>query len=313
MEYMFTMMNNERLGVGTQGLAIAERAYQHAGAFARERVQSRALGSADMTPVPIIQHPDVRRMLMTMKACIAAMRALAYTVAGDLDRSKRHPDDTVRAEHHARVDLLTPVTKAWVTDCACEIASLGVQIHGGMGFIEETGAAQYYRDARILPIYEGTNGIQALDLVNRKLLRDKGAAIRTLLGEMAATLNELEAAPCGEVKALRDDLARGVETLRDATDWLLEAGAADPARAAAGASPYLRLFGWVSGGWLLARCAMAAAGRIGNGDADGDAAFVETKIATAMFYNANLLPRAQAEAAALRGAATVLALDEAQI
>ena len=313
MEYMFTMMNNERLGVGTQGLAIAERAYQHARAFARERVQSRAMGSADSAPVPIVRHPDVRRMLMTMKASTEAMRALAYTVAGALDRSKRHPDDAIRAENQARVDLLTPVTKAWVTDCACEIASLGVQIHGGMGFIEETGAAQYYRDARILPIYEGTNGIQALDLVNRKLLRDKGAAAGTLLGEMDATLSELAAMPGGEVKALRDDLAGAVETLRDATEWLLETGAADPMRAAAGASPYLRLFGWVVGGWLLARCAMAAAGRVGNGGANGDTAFLDTKIATAAFYNANLLPRARAEAAALRGAGTVLALDEAQL
>ncbi|MFQ6017378.1 MAG: acyl-CoA dehydrogenase family protein, partial [Kiloniellaceae bacterium] len=172
LECMFTMMNYARLAVGIQGLAIAERAYQQALAYARDRIQGRPIDSTDRTPVPIIRHPDVRRMLMTMKANNEAMRALAYTATAALDRAKRHPDAKRRAENQARVDLLTPVVKAWLTDSGCEMASLGVQIHGGTGFIEETGAAQYYRDARVLPIYEGTNGIQALDLVGRKILRD---------------------------------------------------------------------------------------------------------------------------------------------
>ncbi len=305
MAYMFTMMNTERLMVGVQGLAVGERAYQAALAYARERVQSRAIGARDPAPVPIIRHPDVRRMLMTMKAMNEAMRALAYTTAGALDRAKRHPDAAQRAANQARVDLLTPVVKAWLSDCGCEVASIGVQVHGGMGYIEETGAAQYYRDARITPIYEGTNGIQALDLVSRKVLRDEGAAAKALIAEMEATSAELDGAA---LAAIRGPLTEGIAALSAATNWLLEVGPSDLARAAAGASPYLRLIGIVAGGWLLARTASAAAHKRG-----GDNDYLESKILIARFYADNILPRAGAEAAAVtRGAESTLALDEAR-
>ena len=307
MECMFTMMNNARLSVAVQGLAIGERAYQQARAFARERIQSRALGARDGPGVPIIQHPDVRRMLMTMKALNEAMRGLAYSAAAALDRAKRHPEAAARASAQARIDLLTPVVKAWLTDCGCEIASLGVQVHGGMGFIEETGAAQHYRDARILPIYEGTNGIQALDLLTRKLLRDKGAAATAMMDDMRADLDGQEAP---EARAALEALGE----LEAATRWLLEAGASDLHRAAATAMPYLRLFGLVAGGWLMARAAMAARRRLEDDGAAPDRAFLEAKVQTARFYADNILPQAAAEAVAVtRGADSTLALDEALI
>ncbi|MCH8924884.1 MAG: acyl-CoA dehydrogenase [Proteobacteria bacterium] len=311
MACMFTMMNNARVLIGLEGLAIGERAYQAALAYARERVQSHAIGSRGGGPVPIIRHPDVRRMLMTMKATNEAMRGLIYTAAAALDTAKRHPDAGVRAAAQARIDLLTPVVKAWLSDSGCEVASLGVQVHGGMGYIEETGAAQYYRDVRIACIYEGTNGIQALDLLTRKLLRDEGAAVGALLAEMAATLGELKAD--GNADGISEALAAGVESLAKTTDWLLETGAADLERAAAGATPYLRLFGTVVGGWLLARGALAAERRLSDGGEAEDRPFLEAKVATARFYADNILPRAAAEAAAVtRGADSTLALDEAR-
>ncbi len=306
MACMFTMMNNARMMIGLEGLALGERAYQAARDYARERIQGTALGDRDGGPVPIVRHPDVRRMLMTMRALNEAMRGLLYTAAAELDTAKRHPEPAARARAQARIDLLTPVVKAWLTDSGCEVASLGVQVHGGMGYIEETGAAQYYRDVRIAPIYEGTNGIQALDLLTRKLLRDRGTAAKAFLAEMTASLPALGGDGLGA--ALESELERMLE----ATDWLLETGAADLARAAAGATPYLRLFGIVTGAWLLARGAAAARRRLSNGGAE-DRAFLEAKIATAQFYMANILPRAAAEAAAvIQGADSTLALDEAQ-
>ncbi|MEE8499547.1 MAG: acyl-CoA dehydrogenase, partial [Kiloniellales bacterium] len=212
-----------------------------------------------------------------------------------------------RARAQARIDLLTPVVKAWLSDSGCEVASLGVQVHGGMGYNEETGAAQYYRDVRVACIYEGTNGIQALDLLTRKLLRDKGAAAKALMAEMTATLRDLDADGLGAA------LATGLASLTETTDWLLETGARDLERAAAGATPYLRLFGTVVGGWLLARGALAARRRLSNGGRAEDRSFLEAKVATARFYADNILPRAGAEAAAVsRGAASTLALDEGQ-
>jgi alkylation response protein AidB-like acyl-CoA dehydrogenase len=306
MACMFTMMNNARVLIGLEGLAIGERAYQAARDYARERVQSTALGMRDGGLVPIIRHPDVRRMLMTMRALNEAMRGLLYTAAAALDTAKRHPDQAARARAQARIDLLTPVVKAWLSDSGCEVASLGVQVHGGMGYIEETGAAQYYRDIRIAPIYEGTNGIQALDLLTRKLLRDRGAAAKAFLAEMTASLPELGGDGLGA--ALEPALAN----LADTTDWLLETGARDLARAAAGATPYLSLFGTVTGAWLLARGAAAARRRLAGGGEE-DRPFLEAKIATARFYIDNILPRAAAAAAAVtRGAESTLALDEAQ-
>ena len=311
MACMFTMMNNARVLIGLEGLAIGERAYQAALAYARERVQGHAIGGRGGGAVPIIRHPDVRRMLMTMKALNEAMRALIYSAAAANDIAKRHPDAAARARAQARIDLLTPVVKAWLSDSGCEVASLGIQVHGGMGYIEETGAAQYYRDVRIACIYEGTNGIQALDLLTRKLLRDQGTAVGALLAEMAATLDELKAD--GNAEGISGALAAGVESLSEATDWLLETGAADLERAAAGATPYLRLFGTVVGGWMLARGALAATRRLSDGGAAEDRPFLEAKVATARFYADNILPRAAAEAAAVtRGADSTLALDEAR-
>ena len=310
MEYMFTMMNNARLAVGVQGLAIADRAYQQARAFARDRVQSKDL--AGEGPVAIIKHPDVRRTLMTMKALNEAMRMLAYSTGGALDRAKRHPEDAGQRRNQAVVDLLTPISKAWCTDLGVEIASLGVQIHGGMGFIEETGAAQHYRDARIAPIYEGTNGIQALDLLGRKILRDKGAAARSLIEEMRGTLNALGSTQGEDTRAIRNGLERGLDTLSSATGWILEAAGRDIREAAVGASPYLRLFGTVAGGWLMGRAAIAAAGQLGQ--ANGDAGFLQTKVKTARFYADNILPQAAGLATAVtEGGASTLAVDEAQL
>jgi alkylation response protein AidB-like acyl-CoA dehydrogenase len=300
MACMFTMMNNARLAVGLQGLAIAERAYQQALAYARERSQSSALGSADPAPVKIVHHPDVRRMLLTMKSQTEAMRALIYVTAAALDRAKRDPEAAARARAQTLVDLLIP----------CEIASLGVQVHGGMGFIEETGAAQYYRDARIAPIYEGTNGIQALDLLGRKLLRDEGAGVAALLEEMRATLRDLESLKGAEITALRGALGEGILTLEAAGDFLLETGRQEIARAAAGATPYLRLFGTVAGGWLLAKGAAGAQRRLAEGA--GDAGFLRAKLATARFYAENVMHQAGGLAAqVITGADSTLALDEA--
>ncbi len=307
MACMFTMMNNARLAVGVEGLAIAERAYQQALAYARERVQSRALDGSDPKPVAIIRHPDVRRMLMTMKSQIEAMRALAYVTAADLDRAKRHPDAAERARGQAVVDLLTPVVKAWSTDLGCELSSLGVQVHGGMGFIEETGAAQHFRDARIAPIYEGTNGIQAMDLLMRKLARDKGAAAGALFEQMRTSISGLPGGPA------RDKLTAAMTGLTEASDWLLERVAQEPTQAAAGASPYLRLLGTVAGGLLLAKGAAAAARRLGDGGNGFDPAFLEAKRVTAQFYADNLLPQTAGLAAQIReGAGSTLALDAAQ-
>ncbi len=292
MACMFTMMNNARLAVGLQGVAIAERAYQQARAYAFERVQSRAIDGGRGSKgdsVAIVRHPDVRRMLATMKARTAAARSLTYWAAAALDRSKKEPDAEDRAAAQARLDLLIPIVKSWCTDVACEVASLGVQVHGGMGFIEETGAAQHYRDARILPIYEGTNGIQALDLLGRKLLRDKGAAMTQLIQELRAGLPQDE--------ALRQPLAEAIAELDKATAWLLENGAKDIVQGAAGATPYLNLCGTVLGAWLLARAAAA-------GD---DAA--RTK--TARFYAENLLGESAGLARAVtEGAASTLAFAD---
>ncbi len=280
LSYMFTMMNNARLAVGVQGVAIAERATQQALAYAKDRVQGRGLnGSAEK--VPIIEHPDVRRMLLTMRAYTDAARALATAAMVSLDESKAHPDSSRRAAAQARVDLLTPVVKAWSTDIGVEVASIGVQVHGGMGFVEETGAAQHYRDARIAPIYEGTNGIQANDLVFRKVLRDGGIAAHAFIQEI---IDFIDADPPAALKPICGALESAVDHLEDATDWLLDSGKSDPFAAAAASSPYLRLFGTVAGGYMLARVAKAALPHAEESD------FMQAKITIAQFYAANILP-----------------------
>lgn len=297
---MFIMMNNARLHVGLEGVAIAERAYQQARAFARERVQGKPVTARDGQKLPILHHPDVRRMLLSMRAATEAARALAYYTAGEADRARHHPDPARREAAQARVDLLTPVVKAWCTDIGVEVASTGIQVHGGMGFIEETGAAQHLRDARIAPIYEGTNGIQANDLVGRKLARDGGASAAALVGDMRRTLPHADADVAGH-------LAQGIDALDRASRYLVGAYATHPADALAGAEPYLKLLGNVAGGWLLAQSAAAARRRLATGD--GDKRFLEAKIATCRFFAVHRLALAPALLPAVTGGATVMGFD----
>jgi alkylation response protein AidB-like acyl-CoA dehydrogenase len=309
LEYMFTMMNNARLGVGLQGVAIAERAYQQARDYARTRVQSKDLSNPKGEAVAIVRHPDVRRMLLSMRAQAEAGRALAYYAFTRLDLGKHETDPDARARAQARVDLLTPVVKAWCTDLGVDVASTGVQVHGGMGFVEETGAAQHYRDARIAPIYEGTNGIQANDLVFRKVVRDGGGAAADLIAEMREFAAALEDGPGDDVQAIAGALAAAVEALDDATRWIAETGRKEPAAAAAAAVPYLRLFGITAGGWLMARAAAAALGAMR--DPGADHAFLDAKLMTARFFAEHVLPQAQSlHATATRGHRAVLSFPE---
>ena len=306
LEYMFTMMNSARLGIGLQGLAIAERSYQMARDYAHQRVQGRVEGAP--AGAPIIGHADVRRMLMTMRTNVEAARALAYFAAGALDRARHQPEASAREQSQRLVDLLIPVVKAWSTDLGCETASLAVQVHGGLGFIETTGVAQLYRDARIGPIYEGTNGIQAIDLVGRKLMRDRGAAARDFIAGIRASSGDLAGAKGEDLSALRAGLAEGAAALSRSTDWLIETYGREPSLALAGAAPYLRLFGTVAGGWLMAMAALAALRRRSEGS--GDAVFLKAKLATARFYADHVLIQAEALAAqVMRGGPSVLALQ----
>jgi alkylation response protein AidB-like acyl-CoA dehydrogenase len=289
MRCMFTMMNNARLSVGLQGLAIAERAYQQAVAFARERRQGTPpTGGAG---AGIVEHPDVRRMLLLMRSQIEAMRALIYLNAEAIDRARHHPDAAERAASQALVELLTPVSKGWSTDLGVELSSIGVQIQGGMGFIEETGAAQHFRDARIAPIYEGTNGIQALDLVMRKLPLEGGETVQRFIAGIKAIDADLAAAKAPAFAVIRRNLAEGVPALETTTAWFAGETGRDPAAAAAGATSYLRLFGTVAGGYLLARGALAAERLAATG---ADPGFHAAKIASARFYAEQVLPQAGA-------------------
>jgi alkylation response protein AidB-like acyl-CoA dehydrogenase len=289
MRYMFTMMNTARLSVGLEGLAIGERAYQQAVAYAAERRQGRAPGATSDSP--IIEHADVRRMLLTMKAYIEALRCLMYLNAESIDLSKHGGDDDVRQSRDELADLLTPISKGWGTDVGCALASLAVQVHGGMGYVEESGVAQHYRDVRIAPIYEGTNGIQAMDLVGRKLPMRDGGVIADQLDRMAATAAEAMTAS-GELGVLGEQLTDAVDALREATTWLLSHAREDPNNALAGATPYLEMIGIVTGGWLLTVSALAAR-RLLDGDRAGfSTEFLEQKIVTARFYDTQLLPRA---------------------
>jgi 3-(methylthio)propanoyl-CoA dehydrogenase len=298
MECMFTMMNSARLQVGLQGLAIAERAYQHARDYANTRVQGRPVTATVPGEYPIVYHPDVRRMLLSMRARIEAMRALVYYAAATIDRASHAADAAARARFQARADLLIPVVKAWCTDQGVLVASIGIQVHGGMGFIEETGAAQYYRDARIAPIYEGTNGIQANDLLGRKVQRDGGAAAAALIAEMREAANGTVA------------LKTGIDTLEDATTWLV-ANAKERALTLSGAVPYLELLGIVAGGWLLTLEAAEARRRLDAGV--GDAGFNNAKLVTARFYDEQILATAPGLRAAIMGGATIMDFDIAQL
>ncbi|MEO8004053.1 MAG: acyl-CoA dehydrogenase [Betaproteobacteria bacterium] len=311
LEFMFTMMNFARLEVGIEGVAIAERAYQHALDYARNRIQGREIGVKSGERVSIIHHPDVRRMLMSMKAQTEAMRALATLASAHLDKALLHPDKAERAKHQAMFDLLTPVVKGWCTEQSIEIASTGVQVHGGMGFIEETGAAQYLRDARITTIYEGTTGIQANDLVGRKVAYEKGATIKLLIAEMRAVDAELAKAGHPALAVIRRALAEGVAALAESTDWLLATYPADMKAASAGAVPFLKLFGVVAGGWQMARAALIAKARLDDNSEDYD--FYRAKLATARYFAEHVLPLAAAfKHEIVHGSGSVLALEEAQ-
>ena len=290
-EYMFAMMNTSRLAVGSEGVGVAERAYQQARAYALERRQGRVAGQGGNAPAAIVDHPDVRRMLLSMKARTEAARALTYFVAASVDVARRHPDGAMRDENAALVDLLTPVVKAWCSEIGIETADTGIQVHGGMGYMEETGAAQYLRDARVAAIYEGTNGIQANDLVGRKLLRDGGGTALRFIAMVGATAAELAQLPGGDAPVIGARLHGAVEALSRATDWLLATGAEDPPKVAAGAPIYLRLMGDVAGGWLMARTAVAAIDRL---EAGGDGQFLRGKLISARFFADHVLPRADA-------------------
>ena len=308
LEYMFTMMNHARLGVGLEGVAIAERAYQHALEYAKTRVQGREVGQRSGERVTIIHHPDVRRMLMQMKSQIEAMRALAYLAAATLDKSKHHPDAAEKRRNQALLDLLIPVVKAWCTEQCIEIASLGVQIHGGMGFVEETGAAQYLRDARITTIYEGTTGIQANDLVGRKVGYEKGATALAVIADMRTTAAVLSA---GADAAVGVSLSSAIDALDEATRWIVDTFQKNPNAVFAVGVPYLKLFGIVGGGWMMARAMLAAQRK--RGEPGADAAFYDAKLTTARFYCAHILPQAAAfKQTVISGADSVLALAESQ-
>ena len=286
---MFTMMNNARISVGVQGLGVMERAYQHARDFAKSRVQSRPIENPKAAPVTIIHHPDVRRMLLGMKAHIEASRALAYDCGFAVDVAKRSTDPLQKAKAAARVDFLTPIVKGWLTDLANEITSTGVQVFGGMGYIEETGAVQHMRDARILAIYEGTNGIQANDLVFRKLARDQGAAFRAMTDEVYAFLRDFPGDTGDTFMEMRGQLMAAIAAMMTSADWLLQSAKDNPTVAAASAAPFLRLCGNALGGYYLIRSAVLAQQDLvaKNGDAD----FLNAKIISARFFALHVLPQ----------------------
>jgi len=300
MRYMFKMMNNARLSVGMEGLAVAEASYQQALAYARERRQGRAVGAPPGEMSPIVDHPDVRRMLLTMRSTIEAMRGLLYLNAWAIDVASHGVDDEARATGQELADILTPVSKAWCTDMGMDLARLATQVHGGMGYVEETGVAQHERDVRIAAIYEGTNGIQAVDLVGRKLPMRGGRAIPELLDQVAAT--ELP----GELSDLAAALADAVDATRQATEWLIAHGPARPDDALAAATPYLRMLATTLGGWVMAR--QAAAARPGAASDAYDAA----KVATARFYCLELLPQARGLLAAVQGGADLVMATPAE-
>jgi 3-(methylthio)propanoyl-CoA dehydrogenase len=310
LEYMFIMMNAARFAVGMQGIAVADRAYQKAVAYAKERVQSRPVDGSAKGAVTIIHHPDVRRMLATMRALTEGARALAYVAAAERDIAHRHPDEAVRAGHQAIYEYLVPIVKGWSTELSIDVASLGVQVHGGMGFIEETGAAQYYRDARILPIYEGTTAIQANDLVGRKTLRDGGAVAKQLIARVGETVEALAEHEGAVFAAMRERLAAGARSLSAVVDFMLANAQRDPNAVFAGSVPYLKLAGIVLCGWQMGRAMLVAERREAS-----DRAFFGAKIATARFYAEHVLPQAAALEAAIlstKGGEGVFALSEDQ-
>jgi len=306
LEYMFIMMNAARYGVGIQGIALAERATQHAVAYARDRVQSRPVDGLASAPVSIIHHPDVRRMLMTMRAHTEGCRAMALVAASAFDAAHAHPDAAVRKENHAFYEFMVPLVKGLSTEMSLDVASLGVQVHGGMGFIEETGAAQYLRDAKILTIYEGTTAIQANDLVGRKTGRDGGAVARAIAGQVEATEGELRTRGSADSLAMARRLTAARRAFLDAVDFVTKQGKASPNAVYAGSVPYLMLTGTLMAGWQMARALLVAETRLAEGV---DVAFMQAKITTARFYGDHILNKAPAlRDSIVEGAESVTAL-----
>ncbi|MEG0858155.1 MAG: acyl-CoA dehydrogenase [Pseudomonas sp.] len=311
LEYMFIMMNAARFSVGVEGVGLSERAYQRARSYARERIQGTEIGAADRRNVAIIRHPDVRRMLLSMKARTEAMRALACEVAAAMDCAERHPDPAERQASQALVDLMIPVVKGWSTENAVDIASLGIQIHGGMGFIEETGAAQHLRDARITTLYEGTTGIQAADLIGRKIARDSGKAIGQLSKQIHRVMEELAWTDDPQLQANASALARALVALNASVEFIVSHFPGQPARAAAGAVPFLELLGIVAGGWQMARSALVAHRQLKAGG--DDQVFYRGKLLTARFYADHLLPQVESlSRVVVQGADAVLQMDDQQ-
>ena len=309
LEYMFIMMNAARYSVGLEGVGLCERAYQRARDYAHERKQGAELGGASREKAAIIRHPDVRRMLLQMKTRTEALRAVACVVAAAVDKAAAHPDEAVRKSNQSFVDLMIPVVKGWSTETSVFVTSLGIQVHGGMGYVEETGAAQHWRDSRITPIYEGTTGIQASDLVGRKIARDDGASARRLLEEMEDVRELLENAP--ELAQLGSQLSAGISALRRCVDFVVERYTSEPKAAATGAVPLLELFGIVTGGWQMARAAIIARKRLA--DDNGDSAFLRAKMLSARFYGDHVLTQASGLAdSVVNGADTVLAYADEQ-
>ena len=303
---MFTMMNSARQSVGLQGLSVSSRSYSQALAWARERLQGTR---SDGSRYPIIEFPDVRRMLMLMKSGTEAMRAFALVASAEVDRSRLASDPDSAARHHARVDLFTPIVKGWLTEMSQELTSYGIQIHGGMGYVEETGSAQYYRDARITTIYEGTTGIQANDLVGRKTLANEGAVLADLLADIEKTAKALS--DVGDLAALGSALQNAVDAARRARQWLLDHAKEDRSVAGAASVNFLMLLGYVCGGWVMGQSALKAAERLEAGG--GDESFLKAKIVTARFYCEHLLPRAESCLASIEaGPGSIMALAEDQ-
>lgn len=310
LEYMFIMMNAARFGVGMQGIGLAERAYQKAVSYAKDRVQSRDLaGSAG--PVTIIHHPDVRRMLMSMRAQVEGARALSYVAAGMSDIAHHHPDAEIRKANQASYEFLVPIVKGWSTEMSLNVTSTGVQVHGGMGFIEETGAAQYYRDAQILTIYEGTTAIQANDLVSRKTYRDAGAVAKTLLAQVHETENQLAANTSADLQAIASQLGKGRLALTAAVAFVVSQYKQDIKAVYAGSVPYLKLAGIVLAGWQMARAALIADSMLQTSEGDTD--FLKAKIITARFFADHILSAAEGLCSSIiEGSAGVLELAEEQ-
>ena len=311
LEYMFIMMNEARFAVGMEGLGLSERAYQQAVEYARDRIQGGEIGVRGGPKVPIIRHPDIRRMLLLMKSQTEAMRALAQVVATAMDKAHAHADENVRATNQAFVDLMIPVIKGWFTENSVDIASLGIQVHGGMGFIEETGAAQHLRDARITPIYEGTTGIQASDLIGRKIAREKGATIKAVIEDMRKAQTQAAANADEALKVIGKTLGTGIDALEKAVDFIVSTYGTDVKAAATGAVPFLKLFGIVAGGWQMARAALVSQQRLSENA--GDAQFYRNKILTARFYADHVLSQAGGLShAVINGAPAVVAMDDDQ-